>query len=528
MPCISNTFFFPVVSSLHSLKKASLFPCGTLLRSRSHCPLFRDSILFKSRLLITQTFLIAVNCPLSVPSFNAAIISELREKIMISPFFTSLVALLLINPPVTLAQRHRPWYQDPSPAPPVLVTTDAPVTVQQDGSAPTSPPVVENYYQPSYGSPPPANPWTMRGRTRTAGNGAPSSAADVAPPVNSQTYNQPSSVARVGPPANSQTYNQPSSAVGVGPTANSQTYNQPSSAAGGNPTGNQPISQETGAPTGTGGGSGPGSATGSASAVVPSSTGSSECGPDEIRINWTGDFHFLYQGGFGDAPGQGGAAASACWSTSVTGAAMFICESECNAAGDAAPAKYTKFECTLSSDYPNCDMSLVDGYSLPAQCSFQSSAGYVSIGGLEDLWSTAACPQEGGDNTCNNIDGYSGSINDLSPFFANAQQNGNNYCNWQFCPGLSDPAWDASTRPVIECQVGAGKSKRSLEARNETAQDPLLVAPKDKRLAITEDNSALEARDVDVADNLKGIPRRGRGIHGGAAHIHARNLKNQS
>ena len=236
--------------------------------------------------------------------------------------------------------------------------------------------------------------------------------------------------------------------------------------------------------------------------TAPSATASS--GNGQICINWEGDFHWLMQGGFGSDAGSGGADASRCWDTSVTGAAMFICESECNGSGDAAPAKYTKFECTLSTGFPNCDMSLVDGFSLPAACTFESSAGQVTIGGTQNLWDLASCDSPGGDNTCYNAQGYSSDISQLSPFFQNAYNDQNNYCNWQTCPEKSDPAWSSTTFPTISCTVGAGKSKRSIPEHN--------TAPEQKRYI----SEPLESR------NLHGLAERA--VHGGA-RIHARGLK---
>jgi len=221
-----------------------------------------------------------------------------------------------------------------------------------------------------------------------------------------------------------------------------------------------------------------------------------------------GDFHFANAGSWGSKTGQGAAAASQCFGE-VTGGAMFICESECYASGDAAPAKYTKLECNFQGGYPNCDVSLVDGYSLPLECTIPGSSP-LKIGGLKDLASLGGCPNPGGDNTCANVHSYdpgSATFPPVSPFFLNANTNdpnrfgpAGNYCVWQTCSGPSDSFWNASANPTISCQVGT-RSANKKRADGEVETRSL---------------SEAEVRTVDAS--LESHVRR----HVGGAHAHAR------
>ena len=208
-------------------------------------------------------------------------------------------------------------------------------------------------------------------------------------------------------------------------------------------------------------------------------TGGTQSSAGQICVNFSGgDFHFANAGSWGSKTGQGAGAASQCFGM-VSGGAMFICESECNAAGDAAPAKYTKLECNFEGGYPNCDISLVDGFSLPLECTIPG-ASPEKIGGLVDLTSLTPCPGGlQGDNTCPNTQGYAASEGQVSSFFQNANQPnaggsagpGGNYCVWQTCSGPSDTFWNSASNPTISCQVGtrsASKKRDTVDAGVET------------------------------------------------------------
>ena len=93
----------------------------------------------------------------------------------------------------------------------------------------------------------------------------------------------------------------------------------------------------------------------------------------------------------------------------------------------------TKLECFFpTSGIANCDISLVDGYSLSVTC----VAGQAVVGGNVDLWTTGnSCPDTSaqGSGICKNGQGYAAEQSDVSPFFQEAIENGNQYCVWVNC-----------------------------------------------------------------------------------------------
>ena len=191
----------------------------------------------------------------------------------------------------------------------------------------------------------------------------------------------------------------------------------------------------------------------------------------KICINFSGgDFHFLNYGSWGTKKGRGAQEASQCFDQ-VPNGGMFICESECNASGDAAPAKYTKLECTFGGQYANCDMSIVDGFSLPVECHIPDAKPSDKIGGLVDLDSLTQCPSKAGDNSCGNAGAYQPSEAGVSQYFENGNIDkggkGGNYCVYQFCSPTSDIFFTGT--PTISCQVGTRGShnKRDAEVKVE-------------------------------------------------------------
>lgn len=94
----------------------------------------------------------------------------------------------------------------------------------------------------------------------------------------------------------------------------------------------------------------------------------------------------------------------------------------------------TKLECFFpSSGTANCDMSLVDGYSLSVKCDVP---GHHSIGGNTNLWKTGKpCvdKSEEGQGICKNDKGYAPHESDVTPFFQAGINNGNDYCIWVNC-----------------------------------------------------------------------------------------------
>ena len=92
----------------------------------------------------------------------------------------------------------------------------------------------------------------------------------------------------------------------------------------------------------------------------------------------------------------------------------------------------TKLECFFpTSGTANCDISLVDGYSLSLICAPSSSTGSF-IGGTVDLWTEGnSCPDKQGPN-CINQNGYAPNQGDVNKFFQPAVQN-QDYCIWVNC-----------------------------------------------------------------------------------------------
>ena len=218
----------------------------------------------------------------------------------------------------------------------------------------------------------------------------------------------------------------------------------------------------------------------SPSSQVSVSTPSGTLTPDgqQICIQFTGneEFHWLSTGGWAGFSGKGTASASRCWDP-VADTGIFFCENECDQAGDAAPAKYTKLECTFGDDFQNCDMSIVDGFSLPVECTLPG-ANPPKIGGLKDLDELAKCPSMV-HNTCSNTQAYSDERSAVDAYFGNAEWGpGGNYCVWNKCGNYSDPV--ILGRPMITCEVGtraSSKSKRGVYVGRDL-QDGLLGNPR--------------------------------------------------
>ena len=210
----------------------------------------------------------------------------------------------------------------------------------------------------------------------------------------------------------------------------------------------------------------PAAATSSTPSPPPSDSSSSgtQSSGNQICINFSGgDFHFLNTGSWGSNSGQGAQAASQCFDLNPNGA-MFICDGPCDGSGDAAAAKYTKLECTFGGEYENCDMSIVDGFSLPVQCDIPGATP-GQIGGLQDLNTLTSCPSPAPDNTCANTGAYGSSESSVAQYFENANGgSGGNYCVYQYCSKDSDAFFTGT--PTISCQVGSlssGQKKREAQ-----------------------------------------------------------------
>lgn len=143
---------------------------------------------------------------------------------------------------------------------------------------------------------------------------------------------------------------------------------------------------------------------------------------------------------------------------------MFLCEGECKGAGDDPNYKYTKLECTFGVDGQNCDISLVDGYSVPLECTIAGATPSETIGGTTDLNTLGSCTSKGGDNTCKNANSYGSAASGVSSFFQPAYSDdgnapGGNYCIFNLCGGKSYAFFKGT--PTIDCKVGGSASTAS-------------------------------------------------------------------
>lgn len=95
----------------------------------------------------------------------------------------------------------------------------------------------------------------------------------------------------------------------------------------------------------------------------------------------------------------------------------------------------TKFECFIpSAGKGNCDISLVDGYSLSVTCEIE---GGHKVGGGKNLWHTGKeCKDKSllSRGICKNDFGAKPhTLKDVTPFFHEGIKDGNFYCVWWKC-----------------------------------------------------------------------------------------------
>ena len=132
------------------------------------------------------------------------------------------------------------------------------------------------------------------------------------------------------------------------------------------------------------------------------------------------------------------------------GGAMFI------APNADTPAGSTKLECFFPSQgTANCDVSLVDGYSLSVACT-TSKHSTPTIGGYYNLWKDATgCEDQSMVNQgiCKNDKGYQGSQAAVTGLFQAATWNGNNYCIWADC----SQDYFFSMDEDLNCYVSGGR-----------------------------------------------------------------------
>ena len=130
--------------------------------------------------------------------------------------------------------------------------------------------------------------------------------------------------------------------------------------------------------------------------------------------------------------------------TDIFGGALFI------GAHPGPIANTTKLECFFgASNTANCDISLVDGFSLPVTC----TVGEQRMGGNIDLWSTGVrCENESNKHLgiCTNTREDRAERN-VPEFFQPAIQHGNSYCIWTRC--TQNPFFPVHHK--LKCHIGA-------------------------------------------------------------------------
>ena len=203
-------------------------------------------------------------------------------------------------------------------------------------------------------------------------------------------------------------------------------------------------------------------ATGSAPAASASSSAAPSTGENCVTFTsddpswyYSNSYPWTGSGTFGDLPGG-----KICLPSNSAGGAMYIGSSANPGAGN------TKFECyfpTDSTQQSNCDVSLVDGYSLSVTCTMEG-ASQPQIGGDVDLWTSGTCPGGNQGGKCLNTKAYDAAQTDVDPFFQNGLTSPNNYCIWWAC--TQDSFFNTGTE--IKCHVSAGTpaaSKRDVGGR---------------------------------------------------------------
>lgn len=156
------------------------------------------------------------------------------------------------------------------------------------------------------------------------------------------------------------------------------------------------------------------------------------------------------------------------------GGAMFIGSSANPSAGN------TKLECFFpTAGQGNCDVSLVDGYSLSVQCTLPGAA-TIGLNSTQNLWNNNdPCPGTVQDGFCKNPNGYTAAITDVGAFFQPAIDT----CYiWQY-DGL-DPTFDGPS--TIDCTVSGSAPPSSYTKRDDNEVEKVAL-------------DALESRNMDIA-----------------------------
>ena len=161
------------------------------------------------------------------------------------------------------------------------------------------------------------------------------------------------------------------------------------------------------------------------------------------------DFYYTLQPPWGTSSAKG--PYRECFDDSAIGGVIFIGTEANPTSGN------TKLECTFNPKFPNCDISLVDGYSVSVAC---TAPGGQTFGSGIDLWSQGTCPNVVG-STCKNTKKYATAQSAVDAFFQPAwpdywiwvsgQSHSNN-------PRLADVG-------TIKCTVSGGKPGGKKEKR---------------------------------------------------------------
>ena len=173
--------------------------------------------------------------------------------------------------------------------------------------------------------------------------------------------------------------------------------------------------------------------------------------------NW----HFSNSGVWGEEHGQFGKGVKKICVAPNDGAggAMFIGSEKI--IPNVTPGGNTKLECFFpTSGLGNCDMSLVDGYSLSMKCDLPENK---HVGGTTDLWKTGKnCVDKSMEKQgiCINAQGNDGTQAPVTDFFKVGIHNGNNYCTFDNCG--QDPTFPTGKARDIHCHVsGSNGPKRN-------------------------------------------------------------------
>ena len=169
-------------------------------------------------------------------------------------------------------------------------------------------------------------------------------------------------------------------------------------------------------------------------------------------IDLSGDIDFYYQlqppWGLSSAKGP----YHGCFDDSASRGAIFIGTEAKPQSGN------TKLECAFNAYQPNCDISLIDGYSVSVAC---TAPGGQTFGSDIDLWSQGTCPDVVG-STCRNVNSFAAARSDVASFFKPAHPHYRIFASYSDNPVLKEVG-------TIKCTVSGGKPGGKKEKRDSEA-----------------------------------------------------------